>query len=119
MSTSEKKYTIQQISLKLGIPKSTIRFWEKEFGAVLTPDRTPGGQRRYTEAHAIVLKRVRNMRADGIPLADIKRDFKKDRADMDEPNPGDMIEPLANRIAEMVKKEVISYLEDNIPAIEE
>ena len=40
------RLTIQDLSLKCAVPKSTIRFWEKQLEPHLTPSRSPGGQRR-------------------------------------------------------------------------
>lgn len=43
------EYRIQQVSKKLDVPPSTIRFWEGEFSDVIRPRRTNGRQRRYTD----------------------------------------------------------------------
>ena len=43
------EYRIQEVSKKLQVPKSTIRFWETEFSGLVKPKRTDGGQRRYSE----------------------------------------------------------------------
>lgn len=36
-------FTIQQISQKCDVPKSTLRFWEKRLGPLFSPIRSPGG----------------------------------------------------------------------------
>ena len=43
------KYRIQEVSNKLQVPRSTIRYWETEFPVLVKPKRTDGGQRRYSE----------------------------------------------------------------------
>ncbi len=43
------EYRIQEVSKKLEVPRSTIRYWETEFPELLKPKRTPGKQRRYSE----------------------------------------------------------------------
>jgi len=43
------KYRIQEVSKKLQVPRSTIRYWETEFSELVKPRRTEGGQRRYSE----------------------------------------------------------------------
>lgn len=43
------KYRIKEISLELGVPVSTIRYWQKEFADFVNPERTNGGQRRYSQ----------------------------------------------------------------------
>lgn len=42
------KYRIKEIGLELGVPVSTIRYWQKEFADFVNPERTDGGQRRYS-----------------------------------------------------------------------
>jgi len=44
---TETLYSIGQVNAITGIPKSTIRFWEKEFSDFLVPLRSAGNQRRY------------------------------------------------------------------------
>lgn len=44
----KKELSIDNIHNLTGIPKSKIRFWEKNFSDYLKPNRTDGGQRRYT-----------------------------------------------------------------------
>ena len=36
MDQTKNLYTIQQVSYKLEIPKSTLRFWEKELNGLIT-----------------------------------------------------------------------------------
>ena len=43
------KYRIKEIGLELGVPVSTIRYWQKEFADFVNPERTDGGQRRYSQ----------------------------------------------------------------------
>ncbi|MFZ5775046.1 MAG: UDP-N-acetylglucosamine 4,6-dehydratase (inverting) [Thermodesulfobacteriota bacterium] len=38
---------IKEVSEALGVPVSTVRYWQKEFDHFVQPERTPGGQRRY------------------------------------------------------------------------
>src|SRR4051794_41287273 len=39
---------IAALTQRTGVPSDTIRKWEQRYG-VLHPERTPGGQRRYSE----------------------------------------------------------------------
>lgn len=43
------KARIKQVGEKLNVPVSTIRFWQKEFSSFIKPERTNGGQRRYSQ----------------------------------------------------------------------
>lgn len=54
-------YTIEEVSLRTGISKHTLRYWEKEFEKFLAPSRTKGGHRRYNEEAIEVILRIRNL----------------------------------------------------------
>ncbi len=40
--------SISQVELITGVPKTTLRYWERVFQEYLDPDRTGGNQRSYT-----------------------------------------------------------------------
>jgi len=112
MQTPMKTLTIQEVSDRAGISKHTLRFWERELNGVITPLRTKGGQRRYTLEHVLVVEEIKRLKGKGYSLDDIKRDlnhrfnteaehYNQQRADI-----------LANRIAEMVRTAIFSFLED-------
>lgn len=42
-----KRYTISQAAAQLGVSISSLRRWETE--GRITPERTPGNDRRYTQ----------------------------------------------------------------------
>jgi predicted site-specific integrase-resolvase len=90
-----RQYTIQELSEKLSIPKPTLRFWEKELDGNIVPLRTPGGQRRYNEAHLAVIKKIKGLREEGINLSD-----------------DDDVELLTNRITEIVRYEINRYFQN-------
>jgi UDP-N-acetylglucosamine 4,6-dehydratase len=55
------KYRIKEVSEKLEVPRSTIRYWETEFSELVRPKRTNGRQRRYSEedvAHLMQIKKI-------------------------------------------------------------
>jgi len=54
-------FKIKEVSQRIGIPVSTIRFWQKEFGNVVAPVRTNGGQRRYSERDVANLERIKEL----------------------------------------------------------
>ncbi|CAB1068228.1 hypothetical protein D1AOALGA4SA_288 [Olavius algarvensis Delta 1 endosymbiont] len=103
-------YSIQQLSTKLNIPKSTLRFWEKEFEGILLPLRTDGGQRRYTAEHISVVREINSLKEKGMSLADIKKTlggiYNRGRSD------GEGIDLLAERVAEVVRSEVVRFFEE-------
>ena len=52
---------IKKVSSRLGVPQSTIRYWEKEFPQFVCPKRTNGGQRRYSEQDVSNLFKVKTL----------------------------------------------------------
>ena len=52
---------IKQVSEELGVPVSTIRFWQKEFAEFVSPERTDGGQRRYSEGDLAALVQIKDL----------------------------------------------------------
>ena len=54
-------YRIQKVSDKLEVPRSTIRYWEKEFPQLVNPKRTNGGQRRYSKQDISNLHKIKNL----------------------------------------------------------
>lgn len=40
--------SISQVEMITGVPKTTLRYWERIFQEFLNPDRTGGNQRHYT-----------------------------------------------------------------------
>ncbi len=108
----EKFFTIQQISLKLKIPKPTLRFWEKELDGILVPLRSHGGQRRYTVDEVSIIDHIKKLRRKGLSIAEIRSNFGNNDNKMNNSysNTND-IDVLANRVAEVVKQEVHRFFE--------
>ena len=48
-NNASRLYSISQVNALTGVPKPTLRFWEKEFKEYIEPLRTPGNQRRYDQ----------------------------------------------------------------------
>lgn len=55
------EYRVQEVSKKLGVPTSTIRYWESAFPAFVKPIRTNGGQRRYSDEDIDALMQVKEL----------------------------------------------------------
>ncbi len=58
---SRKLYSIGQVHAITGVPKPTLRFWEKEFAKFLNPIRTPGNQRRYDDSAIQLIERIHKL----------------------------------------------------------
>src|ERR1700685_1737135 len=59
--------SISEVSRRTGIPVAGLRNWEQRYG-LPRPHRSPGGQRRYTEADCDLLAEVLRSRAGGLSL---------------------------------------------------
>ena len=46
----KKYYRIAEVAAIVGVPQSTLRFWESRFRGVIKPRRNAGGTRFYTPA---------------------------------------------------------------------
>ena len=114
MDPQEQPLSIQHLSLRLKIPKSTLRFWEREFKGVLVPLRTAGGQRRYTDEHVSIIRGIKGLRARGRTLSEIHaRLLDKYGSKVDVLN-STRIDYLAQRVAEVVRDEVYRFLEGDV-----
>jgi len=72
--TGEALFSISQVNALTGVPKSTIRFWEKEFGDYLAPLRSIGGQRRYTRETVERIEKInRLVNQEGYTLEGARR----------------------------------------------
>ena len=60
----ESGLNIAALARKTGVPAHTLRKWEQRYG-VLTPARTTGGQRRYTEVDVARVTWLRDRLEDG------------------------------------------------------
>jgi DNA-binding transcriptional MerR regulator len=100
------------LSEKLSIPKPTLRFWEKELDGNIVPLRTPGGQRRYNEAHLAVIKKIKGLREEGINLSEIRLILNNNDPEINNHLDDDDVELLTNRITEIVRYEINRYFQN-------
>lgn len=63
-------YTIDQVAKKLEIPKSTIRYYEKK--GLITPERSQGNYRIFTETDCLCLQYIYVMRWASFSLEEIR-----------------------------------------------
>ncbi len=78
---SQKLYSIGQVHAITGIPKPTLRFWEKEFSNYLRPYRTPGNQRRYDDTAVRLIERIdRLVHKEGYTLEGARRKLAAEEA---------------------------------------
>lgn len=60
--TAKAYYKVGEVSEILGVPATTLRYWEKEFDG-LSPARV-GNQRRYTKADIEIIRRIKELLYD-------------------------------------------------------
>ncbi len=106
--TMEIDLTIQEVSDRLGLPKSTLRYWEKEFDGFIVPTRTPGGQRRYSEQDMDIITSICKLKQTGLSLTQIKTHLLKKSHQHEKLEPFE-IDQLAERISNTVKREIYNY----------
>jgi DNA-binding transcriptional MerR regulator len=105
-------FTIQQISQKCDVPKSTLRFWEKRLDPLFSPIRSPGGQRRYVQEHIDLIGRIKQLQADGLSLDEMRQVLEQAMSPEPEPTAVVGFDRLADRIAGLVKEEVYRFLRE-------
>ena len=82
----------------------------------MVPLRTNGGQRRYAPEHVSVIKKIKLLKKAGLSLAKIKKKLGKglmSEAGNQRSGDGgtDGIDLLAERVAEVVKMEVLRFFQ--------
>lgn len=107
--------TIQDVSILLKVPKSTLRYWEQAFGSLIKPLRTSGGQRRYGQEQIDLFRKIVALKKDGRKIAQIKEILdhagtSHHKTDIKEK---ETVESLANRIAVLVNQEVKKFFENS------
>ena len=65
-------YTIGEMAKKIGVPPSTLRYYDKE-GLLPFVERSGGGMRMFRESDYEWLKLIECMKRTGMPLKDIRR----------------------------------------------
>lgn len=108
------RFTIREISLRCAVPTSTLRFWERKFEPLLSPLRSPGGQRRYTPAHIELIERIKKLQAEGLSLDEMRRALEPTWSEAPAAAV-DGIERLADRVAGLVREEVYRYFSESPP----
>ena len=111
--------SIREVSALTGAPPHTLRFWEKQMPDVLMPERTPGGQRRYSRqtiervraikrlsdekrlSLASIRSRLSSDNEAGKPAFDLDRRVGAERA----------VDLIVDEVAGMLKEKLLDLLE--------
>jgi DNA-binding transcriptional MerR regulator len=74
MEKNEIVLSIGDVSRFLNTPTHTLRYWEKEFAEYLSPSRTEGKQRRYSDRDMESIREIKKMlKEDGYSIAGAKK----------------------------------------------
>jgi DNA-binding transcriptional MerR regulator len=102
-------FTMGEICRIAQIPPHTLRYWEKNFGA-LRPARRSSGHRRYGRHDVELIFKIKGLLADGMTVAGAKKALKdKKRAQPDLPFAGDT---AALRLLREVRRELQLLVEE-------
>ncbi len=103
-----KLYSIGQVHAITGIPKPTIRYWEKEFETYLEPLRTTGNQRRYDDKSIADLEKINYLvKVQGYTLDGAKRKLEMLRkVDVERPQSNDPMAELARAMSDYLLKKL-------------
>jgi len=83
MEILNDRYTITELSKKLGITDHALRYYEKEFG--LNIPRDERGRRYYTPELASIMHQIIKMRSEGLGIKAIKKVLEKHEIITEEP----------------------------------
>ncbi len=67
---SEERFPIRELVRRTGVNASTLRAWENRHG-LLIPTRTPSGHRLYSQQDVLRIRRLQDLLAQGLSLAEI------------------------------------------------
>jgi len=112
MNRLSQLFSIQQISQKCHVPKSTLRFWEKRLDPLFSPIRSPGGQRRYVQEHIDLIGRIKQLQADGLSLDEMRQTLGQIMSHDPKTTAVVGLDRLADRVAGLVKEEVYRFLRE-------
>lgn len=108
-SRGPKLFSIGQVNAITGIPKPTLRYWEKEFGDYLEPLRTTGNQRRYNEESIAKIEKINYVvKVQGYTLEGAKRQLETlEKVQQTDPSSQDPMAELARAMSEYLLKKLV------------
>jgi DNA-binding transcriptional MerR regulator len=78
MKEDKSLLRIGEVAEKMEIPVHTLRYWERMFKEELSPYRSRGGQRRYSEIDVEKIEEVKRLlKEEGYSIKGVKRIVRK------------------------------------------
>ena len=111
-TTPEVHYSISQVNALTGVPKSTIRFWEKEFKDFLEPIRTAGNQRRYDRKTVETIEKINQLvNVEGYTLEGARRKLRSlEQGESSRPEPGARLDNLAETMSNYLLQKLFEHV---------
>jgi DNA-binding transcriptional MerR regulator len=79
MKEKEKLLRIGDVAELIEVPVHTLRYWERMFKEDLSPYRSSGGQRIYSEGDVIKIREVKKLlKEEGYSIHGVRRILKND-----------------------------------------
>jgi DNA-binding transcriptional MerR regulator len=99
--SDEARYTIGAVAEQTGIPAATLRIWERRY-ALVTPARSEGGYRLYSERDVALLRWARAQTESGVNIGQVAAEMEGADAIWSQ---SEEIEPaLPNRLTESARE---------------
>lgn len=104
-----KLFSIGQVNAITGIPKPTLRYWEKEFVDYLEPLRTAGNQRRYDEESIGKIEKINYLvKVQGYTIEGAKRNLERlEKVQQTDPASQDPMAELARTMSDYLLKKLV------------
>jgi DNA-binding transcriptional MerR regulator/methylmalonyl-CoA mutase cobalamin-binding subunit len=115
MKVAPGRYRINVVAELTGVPAATLRAWERRYG-IPSPARTAAAYRLYSDDDVAELKRLRDLCAGGLAIAEAARIVHGDRATApaaQPPTPGDL-PPAASLALDAVVAAVRAFDTDRL-----
>ena len=108
-SRGPKLFSIGQVNAITGIPKPTLRYWEKEFNDYLEPIRTTGNQRRYDEDSIAKIEKINYLvKVQGYTIEGAKRNLERlEQVKETDPASQDPMAELARTMSDYLLKKLV------------
>jgi len=113
--TPQSRLSIGQIAAATGVPKSTIRHWEREFSDFLETARSPGNQRVFAPDAAEKVEKIKLLvEEQGMTLRGVRRELERlderERLSTGLPRVEDPTEEKARRLADLISERLVRRL---------